>query len=106
VDSEITITVEFAWPGMCAPLMRDREPDTFTVRFATPVVYARYKVALPRGYDAYVEPVGFEEDANGFAAGPAKGEDGRPVFLFEGVDLPEHEKLGMRLQLKGQGDPS
>ncbi|MFJ6676505.1 hypothetical protein ACIQMJ_35835 [Actinosynnema sp. NPDC091369] len=106
VGSEITIAVEVVWPGMCSPLMRDREPDVFTVGFATPVVYARYKVTLPRGYDAYVEPVGFEEDANGFAAGPAKGEDGRPVFLFEGVDLPEHQKLGMRLQLKGKGDPS
>lgn len=104
IGSEVTIAVEVVWPGMCAPLMRQGEPDTFTVRFATPVVYARYKVALPRGHDAYVEPVGFDEHANGFAVGPAKGEDGRPVFFFEGVDLPEHEKLGMRLQLKGRGD--
>jgi hypothetical protein len=106
VDSEFTIAVEVVWPAMCSPLMRDREPDTFTVRFQTPVVYARYKVLLPRGYDAYAEPVGFEENENGFAAGPAKDEDGRPVFLFEGVDLPEHQKLGMRLQLKGRGDPA
>jgi hypothetical protein len=106
VDSEFTIAVEFLWPGMCAPLMRDREPDTFTVQFATPVAYARYQVTLPRGYDAYVEPVGFEEGQNGYAAGPAKNDGGRRVFLFEGVDLSEHEKLGMRLQLKGRGDPA
>ncbi|XVS66361.1 hypothetical protein ACQPYE_09975 [Actinosynnema sp. CA-299493] len=106
VDSEITIAVEFNWPAMCSPLMRDRRPDTFTLQFATPVVYARYKVALPRGSDAYVEPVGFEEHQNGYSCGPVNDEDGRPVFLFEGVDLPEHEKLGMRLQLKRKGDLS
>ncbi|ONI91238.1 hypothetical protein ALI22I_09190 [Saccharothrix sp. ALI-22-I] len=106
VDSEITIAVEFTWPGMCAPLMRDRVPDKFTLRFATPVGYARYKVVLPRGYDAYHEPIGFEEYENGFAAGPGKDESGQPVFLFEGFDLPEHQSLGMRLQLKGRGTPA
>lgn len=105
VDSEITIAVEFSWPAMCSPLMRDRRPDTFTLRFATPVAYARYKVALPRGYDAYLEPVGFEEHRNGYSCGPANSEDGRPVFLFEGFDLPVHDAVGMRLELKGRGSP-
>jgi hypothetical protein len=101
-DSEIAISVEFVWPGMCSPLMRDRVPDAYTLQFATPVVYARYKVVLPRGYDAYVEPVGFEEDRNGYACGPGKAEDGRPTFLFEGFDLPVHDNVGMRLELKGR----
>ncbi|MEV1115005.1 hypothetical protein AB0I91_08045 [Actinosynnema sp. NPDC049800] len=102
-DSEITIAVEIEWPGMCAPLMRDRTPDDFTFRFATPVRHARYKVALPRGYDAYYEPIGFEEDHNGFTLGPAEDESGRSIFVFEGFDLPMRHGMGMRLELKERG---
>lgn len=102
VESEINISVEFTWPGMCRPLMRDQVPEEFSVRFLTPVFYARYKVVLPRGFDAYLEPIGFEEHENGFAAGPSTAEDGRPVFLFEGFDLPERRTIGMRLELKGR----
>ncbi|MCE6999919.1 hypothetical protein LZG04_34655 [Saccharothrix sp. S26] len=97
VGSELTIAVEFTWPGMCAPLMRDRRPDRFQLRFATPVTYARYSVVLPRGYNACVEPVGFKEHQNGYSCGPVSNEDGRPMFLFEGFDLPVHEPVGMRL---------
>jgi len=105
VGSEINIAVEFDWPGMCEPLMRDRKPEDFTLRFLTPTTYASCRVTLPRGYDVYLEPVGFEEEENGFCAGPGTPENGRPVFLFDGFDLPEHRLLGMRLELKGKGAP-
>lgn len=98
--SEISIVVECSWPGMCLPLMRERAPDEFTISFATPVVYARYRVALPAGYDAYLEPIGFGEDEDGFASGPGSGDNGRPVFLFEAFDVPMHHKVGMRLEIK------
>lgn len=103
VGSEINIAVEFDWPGMCTPLMRERKPDDFTLRFRTRAAYASCKVVLPRGCDAYLEPVGFEEDENGFYTGSSTSEDGRPVFLFDGFDLPEHRDVGMRLELKGRG---
>ncbi|MER5261606.1 hypothetical protein ABTZ99_05920 [Actinosynnema sp. NPDC002837] len=100
VDSDIAITIELVWPGMCAPLMRDRQLDTFALRFATPVVYARYTVVLPRGYGAYVDPVGFDERQDGSASVSMTNEDGRSVFRFEGVDLPAHERVGMRLDAR------
>ena len=101
--SDITIVVETVWPGMCAPLMRDRMPDDFTLRFVTPVRHVRYEVALPRGYDAYWEPVGFEEGRTGFDLGPAKDGNGQSIFVFEGFDLPMRHNMGMRLELKGRG---
>ncbi|QFZ17676.1 hypothetical protein [Saccharothrix syringae] len=103
LGSEINIAIGFEWPGRCEPLVRNRVPEDFVMRFQTPVVYASYKVVLPRGTDAYVEPVGFDENENGFFAGPSAEENGRPVFLFDGFDLPERRTIGMRLELKGRG---
>jgi hypothetical protein len=102
-DSEMTIVIEVAWPGMCAPLMRVRTPDDFTLKFVTPVARARYKIVLPPGYDAYLEPIGFEAGHSGFALGSLTDDNGQATFVFEGTDLPMRRGVGMRLELKGRG---
>jgi hypothetical protein len=104
-DTEITIAVEVSWPGMCAPLMRGQGPDKFTLRFATPVAHARYRVVLPRGFDAYFEPVGFDAGNDGLALATSVVENGQSSFVFEGRDLPMRRPVGMRLELKGKGSP-
>ncbi|PSL52427.1 hypothetical protein B0I31_11399 [Saccharothrix carnea] len=97
------VMVECDWPGKCAPLMRDRGPDDFTFRFRTPVVCARYRVALPRGADVYLEPLGFSEGDDGFELIRAVDGSGRPVFGIESTAVPLRENVGMRLELKRRG---
>ncbi|MEV8440154.1 hypothetical protein AB0425_22480 [Actinosynnema sp. NPDC051121] len=104
--TEITIAVEVFWPGMCAPLMRDQSPDKFTLRFATPVAHARYRVLLPRGFDAYSEPIGFESGNDDLVLGASVVGNGQPIFVFEGGDLPMRHDIGMRLELKRKGSSS
>lgn len=101
VDSEIATLVELTWPGKCAPLMRDGIAEKFTFRFVTEVAYARYKIVLPRSCEAVFEPVGFDETDDGCVCS-SLGEDdeGRPQYIFEGVDMPLHRETGIRLELK------
>lgn len=101
--SEFGVLVECDWPGMCAPLMQDRSPDEFTLNFVTPVAHARYRVALPSGYDAYFEPVGFEAGEAGFASNRSVNENGQVLFGMESSDVPSHRAVGMRLEVKGRG---
>ncbi|WP_367130449.1 hypothetical protein [Saccharothrix sp. HUAS TT1] len=104
--SSFGIVVECDWPGMCAPLMRDRRPDDFTLSFRTPVVRARYLVALPPGSDAYLEPVGFSEEEDGFGIVRTVDPGGRPVFGIESTAVPLHTRVGMRIEVKRGGAPA
>ncbi|TQM80049.1 hypothetical protein FHX81_2372 [Saccharothrix saharensis] len=101
--SSFGVVVECDWPGMCVPLMRDHTPDDFMLRFRTPVVRARHRVALPPGSDAYFEPLGFSDGDDGFEVVRAVDESGRPVFGVESTAVPHQESFGMRIELKGRG---
>ncbi|MFD0202178.1 MULTISPECIES: hypothetical protein [Saccharothrix] len=101
--SSFGVLVECDWPGMCVPLMRDRSPDDFTMRFRTPVVRARQRVALPPGFDAYFEPLGFDAGDDGFEVVRVVDESGRPVFGVESTAIPLQKSFGMRIELKRRG---
>lgn len=90
------------WPGKCVPLMRERRPDEFTFRFspAIKIVEAVFVVMLPKGEDAYYEPIGFQEFNTDCAiTTSANGEDRVEVVLAV-KDMPSDQTIGMRLEIK------
>ncbi|MEU4742265.1 hypothetical protein AB0G02_17620 [Actinosynnema sp. NPDC023658] len=101
--SSFGVVVECDWPGMCVPLMRDRSPDDFVLRFRTPVEHVRYLVALPQGLDAYVEPLGFTAGDDGFELVRAVDGSGHPLFGVESSAVPLHKDIGMRIEVKRKG---
>ncbi|MGM1063484.1 hypothetical protein [Saccharothrix sp. Mg75] len=98
--SEFGVLVECEWPGMCAPLMLDRNPDEFTFRFYFPIMRARYRVSLPPGVDAYSELLGFEEGDQGVAFDRSVDERGRMVFSLAATFPLLLENIGMRLEVR------
>lgn len=103
VDSEISVALTWIWPGKSAPLMRQRIPDSFTFHFLAPANFARYRVVLPVGCEAYCEPVGFNQGDNGFELYDLADDEGRQQFVFDAVGLGVRRRAGMRLELKEKG---
>lgn len=102
--SEISLILGVKWPQRCAPLMKDRRPDSFTLEFGESVARACYRVILPAGSDAFCEPVGFDERDGGFVMSRSSDSEGRPHFLFEVLDLRPRHEVGIKLELKRRGD--
>lgn len=96
----VSFVVENTWPGRCVPLMRDRSPDRFSFKFRQPAAHARYKVVLPAGQDAYVEPVGFRNNEENFQLSVDKDDDGRFVCTFEAFNPPTEQRIGFTLEVK------
>jgi hypothetical protein len=102
VGSEIRLLVIMHWPRKCAPLMSN-VADDFAFRFVQQdVKYVSYRVVLPRGYDAYHEPIGFDGNEDAFHARRSVTEDGLWQYFFEAFDLPIMHRAGMKLELKGR----
>lgn len=101
--SEISIAIDWEWPGKCIPLVRG-EPDDFVFLMrGHPITFGRKKVILPEGCDAYYEPVGFSEDEEGFRLDRTVNSEGRVQFLFECHQLDVYRRAGVRLELKKKG---
>jgi hypothetical protein len=101
-NTEIQIEMEREWPGKCVPLMKERGPDTFVFNFsrALHIEHATYVVVLPKGADAYYEPIGFHQPNGNFSVTPGRNRDGRSEFKLTVKDIPPDTRIGMRLQLK------
>lgn len=98
--SEVRICMELDWPGMCAQLLRHREPDTFELHFARQADHVRYVIVLPPGEDAYYEPIGFKTGENGFRLTGRQSSAGQVEVELIADDLPAGHRAGMRLDLK------
>jgi hypothetical protein len=96
VGSEISIRLETAWPGKCAPLMRG-ECDEFTIKLGTLITRARYKIVLPKGTETYCGPIGFQD---GVTLESSRDEEGRLTHVIEARELPPNHRIGLRLELR------
>ncbi|RSM76966.1 hypothetical protein DMH04_35540 [Kibdelosporangium aridum] len=102
VGSEIRLLVIMDWPRKSAPLMAN-VADDFAFKFVQQdVKYVSYRVVLPRGFDAYHEPIGFDGDEDAFRIERSVAEDGRRQFFFEASNLPIMHRAGVKLELKGK----
>jgi hypothetical protein len=99
VNSEMSFTIDLDWPKRCAPLV-DGTPDEFMVQYWQPVRRATYRVELPEGAEAYVEPVGISETFNGLRWRRKMDNNHRETITFKLSDLPIRHRAGVRLQLK------
>ncbi|WP_143116001.1 hypothetical protein [Lentzea xinjiangensis] len=105
VNSEVSFVVDLTWPRMCAPLL-EGSPDEFALLFWQPVHRATYRVLLPKGTEAYVEPIGKTEAFNRFRVRRKTDGEGREAVVFRLTELPIRHRAGVRLQLKGRRRPS
>jgi hypothetical protein len=94
--------MERKWPGKCVPLMKDRRPDDFIFNFsrALHIEHATYVVILPKGSEAYYEPIGFLSSSTEFSVSTARGREGKVEFTLTTKDIPPDTRIGMQLQLK------
>ncbi len=99
VNSEVSFIVDLAWPKMCAPLL-DGAPDEFALQFWQPVSRATYRISLPKGTEAYVEPIGRTEAFSGFRLRRKADDSGRETIIFRLSGLPIRHRAGVRLQLR------
>jgi hypothetical protein len=103
--SEISMVMDWNWPGKCHPLMVQKSPDTFIFEMSKPLVYCSQRVILPAGYDAYYEPVGFTEGQTGFSIHRTTDDHGSVQFRFEANQLDADHRAGIRLELKRKDAP-
>lgn len=99
VGDDISVKLEVVWPGKCAPLMRG-QCDDFTLNFPKGVDHVRYKIVLPKGCEAYCEPIGFRDGDAGFGVESGQADDGCSTYQIEACDLSVDRKVGLRLELK------
>jgi hypothetical protein len=97
----IKMTVDKEWPGKCAPLMKDRRPDEFALRFSCPIDYIEYSIVLPAGCDAHCDAIGLRDGVDDYALGlrPLGREQVEARLVARGI--PARQRVGMVLCLKG-----
>ncbi|GLY51953.1 hypothetical protein Lesp01_56090 [Lentzea sp. NBRC 102530] len=98
-NSEVSFTVDLNWPKRSAPLL-EGAPDEFGLMFWEPTHRATYRVLLPKGVEAYAEPVGRTESFAGVELLRRVDDDGREMIICRLSELPIRHRAGMRLQLK------
>lgn len=98
-NSEVSFTIDLNWPKRCAPLL-EGAPDEFGMMFWEPALRATYRVLLPKGAEAYAEPVGRTDSFQEVRLRRKVDDDGRETITCELSDLPVRHRAGMRLQLK------
>lgn len=98
-NSEVSFTIDLNWPKRSAPLL-DGAPDEFGLMFWEPTHRATYRVLLPKGVEAYAEPIGRTESFEGVRLCRKVDDDGRQAITCRISELPIRHRAGMRLQLK------
>lgn len=97
---EVTVRVEFTWPGKAAPLMRFKQPDEFVMTMGRPLAYLSYRVELPAGAQVRCDTVGLKRETDQFTLSPTTTTDKRPVIHLVAHDIATDRRVGMRLDLK------
>jgi hypothetical protein len=97
---EVTLRVEFAWPGKAAPLMRFGRPDDFMLQMGRPLAYLSYRVELPSGAQVKCDAVGLKREADRFTLSSTTTTDKHPVIHLIAHDIAADRRVGMRLDLK------
>ncbi len=100
VGADLRIMLTLTWPGMCEPLVRDRLPDDYTLRFARAVALVRYVIVLPEGENASVERIGFDREEKGYQVKAAPNAAGRTEVSLIAHDVPAKRRFGLRLGLE------
>lgn len=100
MGSEVSYEIIREWPGKCIPMMRLREPESFTYDYTRPIDYLRYVVVLPPGVDVYCDPIGFAEGTNGYSLTTDTNAEGRTQVTLVVTDVSVDRKVGMRLETK------
>ena len=95
---ELTLRLEFEWPGKAAPLMRFGEPDEFVMTMGRPLAYFSYEVELPADVKVRYDAVGLKRGIDCFELSRPAGEP--PVVRLVARDIEADRRIGMRLDLK------
>lgn len=101
-DEEFSLEVERVWPGKCVPLMKRRDPDSFTFGFnkLMPVQSIEYHLVLPAGFEAFQEPIGFVQPDQSMSLEVETDAERRKVYTFRAQEVPEDRRVGMRLEIR------
>jgi hypothetical protein len=100
VGREFRFTAELRWPVRCRPLVRDRRPDEFCVTTGPAMDLLEYTVVLPRGREAFYDPVGFGIGEKGLTLVSRTTPEGRTEIFLRAKGLTEGRRIGMWLDLK------
>lgn len=95
---ELTLRVEFEWPGKAAPLMRFGEPDDFVVLMGRPLAHFGYRVELPAGTAVRYDPVGLKRGVDDFTLNRVEGKS--HVVELVARDIAADHRVGLRLDLR------
>ncbi|SRR6266496_2378 len=98
----ILFEVTRTWPAKCHPLMRDEQPEDFTLCMTglLEVQHVEYTIALPPGFDAVYELIGEGEPAIQLTADAEHDQEGRRVLVWRADKVPALTKVGVRIELK------
>ncbi|MEU8631286.1 hypothetical protein AB0C38_03890 [Amycolatopsis sp. NPDC048633] len=97
---EILMVIEKEWPGKCAPLMRDRQPDEFALTFACVTDYLEYAIQLPQGNEVACDVIGLVRGQHDYALAVKRNGVGPTEVSLVARDIPPRLRVGMRLDLK------
>jgi hypothetical protein len=97
---EIVMVIEKEWPGKCAPLMRDRQPDEFALRFACVADYLEYAVHLPEGSEVACDAIGLVKGLHDYSIAVKRNGAGPTEVCLVARNIPPRLRVGMRLDLK------
>ncbi|WIV59888.1 hypothetical protein [Amycolatopsis nalaikhensis] len=97
---EIVMVIEKEWPGKCAPLMRERRPDEFALKFACAIGYLEYAIHLPEGAEVACDPVGLVKGQHDFSLAVKRNGAGPTEVCLVARGIPPRLRVGMRLDLK------
>jgi len=94
------MVIEKEWPGKCAPLMRDRQPDEFALTFACDADYLKYAVQLPEGTDGACDAIGLVKGKHDYVLTVQRNGVGPTEVCLVVRNIPPRVRVGMRLDLK------
>jgi len=94
----IMFEVTRTWPAKCQPLMRNGQPEDFTLETTSllEVQHVEYTIVLPPGFEAVYEEIGAGEPDVQLTTDA----DGSRIFTWRADKVPSRTKVGIRLELK------
>ncbi|QKV77388.1 hypothetical protein [Amycolatopsis sp. Hca4] len=100
LGDEIVMVIEKEWPGKCAPLMKERRPDEFALKFACAIDYLEYSVQLPEGSEVACDVIGLTRGQDEYSLEPKRAGGTSTTVLLVAKNIPPRRRVGMRLDLK------